>query len=288
MWDRENLSALVRRYPLVAARTLPEALENSQRLDLLLQRFDVLGELPSIVDIEYFWNSQESITNHEDIAELIVMFLYSEDHLSARPWMRLLPKSAAPSALLVASYSMPMRLFRVLPRPLDSQRAIRTAAHVISGLLDFLKPETIATLLEEPPFVVLEGEEDSHNESVNAWHKHLLPYILGDLQLQLRDICATDCARVMADPAAFAPAVDAEEFFRQLGRYNPRDTRQLIIFNNEKPCAVGIPLSSGEDCPVVRDVELSADFIKGLQQVIIFRQKNPDGQFLRIHNELQR
>ncbi|WP_426733258.1 restriction endonuclease [Glutamicibacter sp. 2E12] len=287
LWDRENLSKLVRKYPLVAARTLPEALGDIQRLDLLLHRFNVLGEMPSAVDKEYFWDSQESITNHEDVAELIVMFLYSEGSLSTRPWMKLLPATAAPFALLVASYSMPMRIFHKLPRPLESQRAIRTAAHVIAGVLDYLEPGRIASLLENPPFVIPEDEQESHRRAVKVWHEHLLPFILGDLQLQLRDICATDCARVMTDPAAFAPPVDAKEFFRQLGRYPAKDSKQLIIFDTEKPCAVGIPLLAGEDCPVVRDVERSADFIGGLQEVLTFRQKHPDGQFLRFRNELQ-
>lgn len=54
LWDRAKLGILVRRYPLAAARFLPEALADSQRLDLLLSRFEHLGELQSQADQELF------------------------------------------------------------------------------------------------------------------------------------------------------------------------------------------------------------------------------------------
>lgn len=281
-WDRANLAGLVRQYPLVAARVLPEALDDEQRLSLLLQRFSELGEMPSSADRDYFWELPEIVGGHTDVVELLVMFVYSDDDLGRHPWTKLMPTEAdgARSALLEAALIVPWRIVSELPRPLDALRAIRSSAHVIVAVLNSLPAEEIAEILEHPPIEVGPGEDADLQKLVEAWKQGLLPYILGDVQLQLRDICATDCARVMADPAAFPPAVDAEEFFRRLGRRPPKDARQLIIYNRDKPCAVGIPLRRDQDCPVIQDVAPTEGFIRDLQRVIDFRFEHPRGQFL--------
>jgi hypothetical protein len=281
-WDRANLAGLVRQYPLVAARVLPEALDDEQRLSLLLQRFSELGEMPSSADRDYFWERPETVGGHTDVVELLVMFVYSEDDLGRHPWTKLMPADAdaARSALLEAALIVPWRIFTGLPRPLDSHRAIRSSAHVMVSVLNSLPAEEIAEILERPPIEVGSGEEADLQKLIAVWHQELLPYILGDVQLQLRDICANDCARVMADPAAFPPAVDAEEFFRRLGLRPPKDAMQLILQSRDQPCAIGFPLKRDQECPVVQDIVPAGGFFRDLQRVIDFRLEHPSGQLL--------
>lgn len=187
---------------------------------------------------------------------------------------------AARSALLEAVLIVPWRIFTGLPRPLDSHRAIRSSAHVMVSVLNSLPAEEIAEILERPPIEVGSGEEADLQKLIAVWHQELLPYILGDVQLQLRDICANDCARVMADPAAFPPAVDAEEFFRRLGLRPPKDAMQLILQSRDQPCAVGFPLKRDQECPVVQDIVPAEGFFRDLQRVIDFRLEHPSGQLL--------
>lgn len=79
-------------------------------------------------------------------------------------------------------------------------------------------------------------------------------------------ICAGDCARVMADPAAFPPAVDAEEFFHRLGLRPPKDAMQLILQSRDQPCPVGFPLKRDQDCTVVQDIVPTEGFFRDLQR----------------------
>lgn len=289
LWDRANLGIMVRRYPLAAARVLPEALADSQRLDLLLSRFEHLGELPSPADRDYFWTHHESIREHHSSVQLITMFVYGEDDLSRRPWTGLLPldSDTAVSVITLAVVILPFRIFHQLARPLDGQRVIRSAAHMFVSVINNLDADEIADIFDNPPITVSDGKDQTADDkAVEIWKEAFLPHILSDLQLQLRDVCATDCARVTADPAAFPPAVDAEEYFRRLGWLPPRDDRQLLMTSMDTPCAVGFPLGQNEDCAVIGDIEASADLIGQFQRILSFRRKNPTGQFLRIRQEM--
>jgi restriction endonuclease len=58
LWDRDNLDRLVRMYPTVVARVLPDALSDEERLRLLVARFEELGEEPTQLDLEFFWTHQ--------------------------------------------------------------------------------------------------------------------------------------------------------------------------------------------------------------------------------------
>lgn len=289
LWDRAKLGILVRRYPLAAARILPEALADSQRLDLLLSRFEHLGELPSPADQDFFWTHRESIREHGSLVQLVTMFVYGEDNLSRRPWTGLLPSDSdtAVSVITRAVVILPFQIFHRLARPLDGQRVIRSAALMFASVINNLDADQIAEILDNPPISVSDGEDQTaDNKAVEIWKEAFLPDILNDLQLQLRDVCATDCARVIADPAAFPPAVDAEEYFRRLGWLPPRDGRQLLLLSRDTPCAVGFPLDRDEDCALTGDIEASAELIRQFQRILSFRRKNPTGQFLRIRGEM--
>lgn len=289
LWDRAQLGILVRRYPLAAARILPEALADSQRLDILLSRFEQLGELPSPVDQDYFWAHRESVRDHNTLVQLITMFVYGEDDLGSRPWTSLLPldSETAFEVITRAVVILPFRILHKLARPLDAQRVIRCAAHMLVSVINNLDSGQIADIFEDPQITVSEGKDQAaDDEAVDIWKKEFLPYILSDLQLQLRDVCATDCARIITDSAAFPPAVDAKEYFRRLGWLPPKDDRQLIIFHRDVPCVVGFSLGQDEGCPLTGATEASAQLIHQFQRIVSFRRENPTGQLLRINREM--
>lgn len=290
LWDRENLSAMVRRAPVVAARVLPELLTDSDRLSLLLERYLAIGELPSFADLIYFWERSDQVTSHPDVVRVVEMFLCAEDEveLVRRPWTALLPTDQA-TALKVIAISLcvlPQRIFLSLPRPVDPARTVRVCAHLFVSVVERLPSEVVAEAAKDPS-ALLEGEPWGA-AAAEAWREHVLKPVFGQVQDEMGSICGHDCARVSTERSAFPAEVGATEYFRrfQLSEGSEGGTF-LAITDLRAPCAVGLDLPDNE-CIVERQVAVDERFVRELQRVLEFRRANPTGQYLKFSRHGER
>lgn len=297
LWDRDLLATLVRQYPLVVARVVPEALDDSDRLALLTERFFRLGESPTEGDCVYFWSKPDVVRQQPNLESVVSMFVYGErrEDLLERPWATLLPDDdvTALRVLVEAFGVLPWLVLGRRPRPLSGTQIVETAAYLTISVVIRLPAEAVLDIATNPLRFLDDGDQmfeelATSDHVLEVWREAMVRPTFARIQDELRDVCADDCVRVSVDPtSAFPPALLGRTYWRRFGIGDLPSDHVLIIENSRRPCAVGLPLEArGTRCPLIDDeFTLTAGFIADLQAVVAFRMEHPDGQFLRMIDE---
>ena len=255
LWDRDHLERLVRRYPIVVGRILPQSLQDIEHLELLTARFFEFGEGPAEQDLDYFWERRAWLSQQEPgiFTRAVAMFLYTEGVplQRTRQWWRLLRVDHVPYAIIAALLDLPRILFDDdLPRPAEDVRVMASAARVVISCLA-LAPDSAETLLN-PWAIVEDGDEiASDDRRLAGWQEYMLLPVLDFIRDELIDACSDDCSRVMSDnPHAIEPLSRADfwdAYFK--GTDQGKRLGMLIFETLDKPCTVGLNMDSG--CPLV-------------------------------------
>ncbi|MFF3817420.1 restriction endonuclease [Streptomyces bluensis] len=289
LWDRANLDRLVRKYPVTAARVIPEIIQGKERLELLTEQFQEVGRTPLEEDLSYFWKNKHWVTTPEEVACLT----YSEvtlGDLNHRPWGTLLGTEEAPSLLVEAIVGLVMTSLRT--QVLANSKASQAAAYLIQCSLPNIPPE-LAHALVNNPFEFLEGEHwEKAAQAIEGYREHVINPCWNISREQLLDACSNDCVRVSVDPGiALGEDPRGPHFWRRL---NPEmtlgDDRSLIMEARDKPCAVGFDLTH-RSCPLLGSdhadgEEIPLQEVEDLSCVIQYRKKRPDGRFLELSRSL--
>lgn len=290
LWDRENLAAMVRRAPQVAARVLPEALGTEDRLRLLIERFGDFGEIPSAEDLAYFWNHPEAIQEADSPVEAVALMLHADPshNWRIRPWSRLLTRDEN-TALEVLAFCFHGLVWRALGKrirsvPLD--RTVEVAAHLLVSFIDVLDLAEAAAVAENPFRLLVGGEEFAQREDADhAWRDQVVLAVLRRAQLEMAAICGHDCARVTTEATPFEPAMDSRRYFERFDGSDDAQERWLTITTTRIPCVVGLTLSDSGECLVTRELDESYGptpaFFGDLRKIVQFRRANQDSQFRR-------
>lgn len=282
LWDRDRLDRLVRRYPTVAARVLPNSLSDEDRLRLLVARFEELGEEPTALDIDYFWERRDWLGQQEPrlVTHAVAMLLYAEGVVlpRRRTWWLLLQEADAPDAIIMSLVSLPELLSEdSLPRPLETIRVLAAAGRMLIACLLIL-PDPIGIEWTLNPWrIIVGGDEISGDrEKLEAWQKGVLRPVLAFAQSDLVDACSSDCLRVTAGNVHEIDSLLAKGFWGLLTSGDSGSSEGVIIIESTRePCTIGLDVSSG--CPLVVSNELDIEeVVRGIRAVLRFRQAHPD------------
>ncbi|MGW1183252.1 restriction endonuclease [Streptomyces drozdowiczii] len=287
LWDRDNLDRLVRRYPTVAARILPAMLSDEERLRLLINRFEELGEEPTQTDLDFFWGRREWLMRQESQVAVaaVLTFLYAEGVSIPRRrlWWQLLQKGDFPEALVQCLVNLPANLSRSdLPRPLDTIRGTAAAARALVACLNLFPREEVVELVVNPWRFIVEGEGIAEDEGrLKLWQDGALRPVLAFAQSDLLDACASDCARVTADSPHEPESINCSTFWGMIaGDSVGVQDEVLVVENLSGRCTVGLDVTSG--CPLIVSNDLPVgDVVRGIQKILDFRRRNPDGCSVR-------
>lgn len=286
LWDRDNLNRLVRQYPTVAARVLPSALSDGDRLRLLVSRFAELGEEPTLLDQEFFWERQGWLMEQEPrlLSHAVAMFLYTEGVPlpRRRTWWRLLREKDAPDALIVALIDLPGLLSEPRPRPLEVIRVLDSAGRMLIACLRLL-PDRVGVQMTLNPW---RYEVDGNNitddkETLDDWRESVLRPVLAFVQADLVAACSSDCARIIGDNPHEVNSLPAMEYCKILteGELELPDW-DFVMESDDQPCTVGLDVTSG--CPLVISNCLDTEqIVRGVHAVLQFRRTSPDGNVKR-------
>jgi len=282
LWDRDQLDRLVRRHPTVAARILPALLDDGDRIRLLVDRFQSLGEEPAAADLEHFWQRRDWLAGVESdlLARAVGMFLCAEGLALPRdrPWWRLLGPADAPDAIVHALIGLPSLLGTPLPRPVDQVRAAAAAGRLLLAAYLQFNEEAAAQITLNPWRFVHGGEDVADDADAFAeWERSALDGVLRFARSELLDACSSDCRRVIADHPLEIDSLGAVSFWRLLlDGAGDNLTTTLVIEDEAEPCTVGCDLRNG--CPLIASNPLTpAAAVEGIQRVLAFRRASPDG-----------
>jgi hypothetical protein len=282
LWDRDSLDRLVRQYPTVAARVLPEALSDEARLRLLLARFEELGEEPTLLDLEFFWERRSWLMDQESnlLSEAVAMFLYAEG-LSLprrRSWWRLLKEGDAPNALITALINMPNMLGgESRPRPLEMIRVLAAAGRMLIACMLAL-PDPLGTEWVLNPWRITVGGKDiaGTEERLHDWRESTLRAVLAFVQSDLVDACSRDCSRIIGANPHEMDSLSATQFWKTVIEGGSESSESWLVLEvARESCTVGLDMTIG--CPLVVSNRLSCEqIVQGIQAVLRFRQVSPD------------
>jgi len=285
LWDRDHLARMVRQHPTVAARVLPDALDDVQRLELLLDRFRSLGETPALPDLEYFWVHPDvvgALDQVEDRVGAIAMFAYTEgdEGLVERPWATLIGTDPGEvrTAVLEAAIGLPLLQIRPLSRPLDGVRNTATSAYLVLAVMHQLEAAELFEMLHSPGDFV-EGQfaaTFAKPSGAAAW-RQITSAVVQRIQAELEDVCGADCRRVDAEPNVFPSHLVGKRYWRRFGLGEPPEDRRLIIESYREPCVVGLDVNENRSCPLLAEPELTLERVTELQRITLFRRANPEG-----------
>jgi len=283
LWDRDKLDRLVRQYPTVAARVLPGVLPDIDRLRLLVARFYELGEEPTVLDREFFWERRMWLAEQETtlLVHAIAMFLYAEGLPLPRhrPWWRLLRVDDIPDAVITALIFLPSILGRELARPPELLRILAAAGRILIACL-LLSPEDAASLTLNPWKIVQDGEAIADDEAeLRDWHADVLQPVLAFIRSDLLEACSKDCARMTADNPHETDSLSAKGYWSLLCEGVVPEDGVIIIEDWDKRCTIDLDVSLG--CPLLVSNHIGVEqLVRQLQAVLEFRQANPDDRAL--------
>lgn len=280
LWDRDSLDRLVRRYPTVMARVLPQVLPDEERLQLLVGRFEEIGEEPALLDLDFFWERRDWLREQESwlVSRAIAMFLYAEGVTlpRVRQWWLLLQQADIPDSLITALIRLPNLLFKEsLPRSLEDIRALASAARIVTTCLTLL-PDAALEMTLNPWGIVVNGDRmTSDEEAMQGWRMGTLKPILAFIQSDLLEACSGDCTRMTADNPHETPSLGRDGFWGALfkGTSDPSDEVIIIEIANE-PCTVGLDMNFG--CPLLVSNDHTCErLVRDITTVLQFRQAYP-------------
>ncbi|MFD5313018.1 restriction endonuclease [Streptomyces ardesiacus] len=283
LWDRDHLDRLVQRYPIVAARILPDSLSDEERLRMLITRFQDLGEEPTSVDLEFFWGRREWMSSLDSglLSEAVAMFLYVEGVQipRQRPWWQILAQPDVPPVLVTALINLPSWLGNTdMPRPLDGMRVWAASGRMLIASL-FLLSEQIAPRLICGIWNFVTGGEDVRDDpqQMQAWRQSVLAPILAFARNELLEPCSQDCSRVTADNPHEVESLQTKDVWDLLIAGEHKEAGSFLVIESiNESCTVGVEASTG--CPLVVANEADAEeIVLSLHRVLSFRHQNPDG-----------
>ncbi|MDJ0105559.1 restriction endonuclease [Rhodococcus erythropolis] len=284
LWDRDTLDRLIRDHPTVAARVLPEALDEAQRLELLVHRFWQLGETPTERDLIYFWERPSFVIDSPDSIRAIATFTYAEveDGLIARSWGTLVqnePRTII-ETLVTGIFDLPRLSLASLARPLNNEHMVETAAYLLMSVMPYWSANKIFRAISNlADFIDDDDFPLKDPEAATAWTQYVTIPIFGRIQDELADVCTDDCVRINTKPKAFPPPMLGKRYWRRFGLGEAPDNRNLIIESCEKPCVVGLTLDLDHRCPLIAEPEFSLPRVEELHHVIQFRREHPEDQY---------
>lgn len=292
LWDRDTLNRLVERYPLVIARIMPDALSKEDRISLLLERWESLGDVPAKLDREFFWEHQEAVLRHKNASLVLLMFAYAElieGDLQKHQWLSIVNQDIALSCVMASYVQAPIRFSDGDLSRRSSEHLMKTMALLWIAAVRFLDRQELSTLTTSPTYAL-----SSPDPGVDTVIREggVAP-LLENVKELLAPECTNDCARVTADFNNWGSFPQGEGFWQLFENCaNLKDDSDLIIELRGVTCAVGFDLDTEDlpthQCPLIKEDETDLTRLAlELQQVTIFRKSYPTGQSRKYEHELR-
>lgn len=276
LWGREKLGTQIRKYPVAAARVVPDSIESSKRVELLFAYFSESGIAPRVSDLRYFWKYFDSAPEKIE-TRWLAMFAYSEiihGDLAARPWGVLVSNKSAAEIALHALVTLPIICART--QGLDVAKVTAASSYLLQCVVCNLPP-AVSSLIINDPFRFVQGEPV---ESPGEWHEIVTVPIVSLLLRELGDACASDCSRIFCDLRALPEEPAGPHFWTRFGAdgQNDRDS-SLVVEDYSVACAVGLRLGRERNCPLFAAPEdVTPELIEELAHVIMARVERPSGR----------
>lgn len=247
LWEKSTLERLCSKHPTVAMRLFFEALTDQGVLELIRTRFwgySLFSEEPLL---ERLWKSRATLTWSPEAVLAVIGSEFANGNIGVRPWAGTLETVDCFHTLATGLANCAGVVLRATHSGTSHAPFIKALSYLLLLTLDELKPETVSNILETV-------WEDIEGLQVPQELRQLIVNpVIGNLVAELRDVCMSDCSRVVGDLAA----LQSEEIDRYWDRLRivagneEQETQQILTIESyEKPCRVGFSVGKVRHCPI--------------------------------------
>jgi hypothetical protein len=199
LWDSSQLERYLSRHPDVVLRLFSEALSPEGRFQALETGFWNRMDLVPAGVLANLWK----VRDDTEISAMGVFAAtaceFAHGSIAQRPWGAILEVRSLLEVLAVGLTNIPYLANRCEEAGVDQSHIFRPMAYLTLVALNHLPVEKIAKFLIDQ---VSRGKPDEMPDEVKQM---LIKPVVGQLQAELQDVCASDCSRVsMFDRATLA------------------------------------------------------------------------------------
>lgn len=263
LWERTELENLCSKNPLAVIRLHSRALSPQGKVEVASSKLWNYASLSDEPTLRSIWERRDGVAIDERSLFALVASEFANGDIGARPWAVFVPDGVLISTLGNGLINFLYLAFRANETGVRQEPLIRAISYLIMVATQRLGQATVSSLLSD---VWNDADGGEYAESVRDM---ILEPVLTTLQTELKDVCASDCQRVITDPTLLQEAEIKTYWDRLRSSSGARsvDDRVLTIEDLKKPCKVGFPVGKEVGCPLC-NVDKPQSDIEGLIQVV--------------------
>jgi hypothetical protein len=276
LWEKTELENLCSRNPLAVIRLHAKALSPQGKVEVASSKLWDYASFSDEPTLKSIWKHRESVSINERALFALAASEIANGDIGARSWALMVPNDILVSSLCNGLLNFLYLAFRANEIGVRQEPIIRAISYFIVVTCQRVGPDKVSSLLSDV-WNGVEGRE--YPEKVREF---ILEPVLGTLQTELKDVCTSDCSRVMTDPELLQES-EIEAYWDRLSfdtDEEKENKRILTIESFKEPCKVGFTVNEKVGCPLChldsphKDIN---DFIRIVDQVVRFRSKQKSG-----------
>jgi hypothetical protein len=270
LWERTELENLCSKNPIAVIRLHSKALSPQGRVEVSKSKlwdYASFTDEPALMEM---WKNRSDISIDETSLFALVASEMANGSITNRSWGLIASDGVLAASLCNGILNFLYLAFRARERGLRQAPIIQAICYFVLISVDRLGKEAVANLLSN---VWHELDESKFPSEVQ---KVILEPVLTTLQAQLKDVCTSDCRRIMTQPEVLNEQ-EVEVYWDRLKISEPvsnESRRILTIEKTTEPCKVGFNLNEKVGCPLCNPEsphENIEEFIDTIDKLMRFR-----------------
>lgn len=272
LWERTELENLCSKNPIAVIRLHSKAISPQGKVEIAktkLWDYASFTDEPALVSI---WKRRNDIQIDERALFALISSEFAHGDIGVRSWATEAEDEILVSCLCNGLINYLYLTFRANEHGVRQEPIIRAISYLILVSLQRMKASSVSSLLREV-WNDVDGRE--YPEKVI---KFILEPVLGTLQTEMKDVCASDCSRIITD-AELLQEIEIEKYWDRLYPTTvdeKTDNRILTLEAHYKPCKVGFALNKDNGCPlcgIESPYAVLNEFINVVDKVARFRSE---------------
>ena len=274
LWDQAQLERYLSRHPDVVLRLFSEALSLDGRFKALEVRFWNKLEFVAPKTLADLWEAREGVSVTAMGVFAAIANEFANGSIVARPWAAIARPQSLIEVFCIAFQNVAYLAIRCSSAGVDQKIIFQSLAYLVLAALDLLPAEHVAALIIKS---LNRGEEESMPETAQDM---LLAPVVGQLLSEIREVCSSDCKRVMSlDRSTLRKGNDeVDDYWLRLesdSLKESEDHRTVRIEKLNEPCLVGFSVGKDHLCPLFTSEPSVKNFVNILaviKRVAAFRK----------------
>jgi len=272
LWDHSQLERFLSRHRDVVLRLFFYALSIDGRLTAMESRFWNRIEFVAPKTLSDLWKARHELNFTAEAMFAVIANEMANGSIIKRAWAASISPEFVAEVLTAGFYNVMYLAVRSSKAGVDQQIIFRTLAYLILAALTHFPAEKVAHIM----FLSINRGEDKPVPS--EVQEVLVRPILHQLLGEVRDVCSSDCKRVLTDPSTLVEPHELDDYWFRLEDRDieePEERHILKIEKGDELCVVGFAVDRDASCPLFRidpSVKTTGDLLEILKRVSAFRR----------------